>query len=343
MTLSEGDRGTIINCFKQFGWRGREICQRLKEKKWDHRTVDRNIKRYELSLTDKMKPIPGRPRTASAEQVENDFLGLTASQEEQPGTSKSLRKTSRSLGISRTTGSRISKRAKRKSVRRMATPQVPEGTVARRLTRALNLYTRYSNDRIKLLAWQDEADLTLQVRTNIQNNRIFIRGRKNDVNPDRLYHPGNKMSKKLMVSCLFSWNGMSKPFFINPQESKVNGKCFTKHLEKDLLPALNQLYPAGNGIYVQDGASSHTCSLTQNFLKEKLGRHGFVNNKQWPPKSPDLNPLDYHFWDALKEKVYEGRKEPFTSLDQLKRRVRRVWESANNDEHRKRAILQFRK
>ena len=87
----------------------------------------------------------------------------------------------------------------------------------------------------------------------------------------------------------------------------------------------------------------HTSNLVQHYLKEEFGLHGFVNKSQWPPKSPDLNPLDYWFWNALKEKVYEGRRTPFTSVTQLKRRARRVWQSAINEVHLQKSILKFKK
>jgi len=65
--------------------------------------------------------------------------------------------------------------------------------------------------------------------------------------------------------------------------------------------------------------------------------------KQWPPASPDCNPLDYHFWDKAKVKVYEGRfNQPFENEKQLKRRIRRVWNEMATDlvEIRK-ALKQF--
>ena len=86
-----------------------------------------------------------------------------------------------------------------------------------------------------------------------------------------------------------------------------------------------------------------TARREQSYLTQELGRYGFVNKNQWPPKSPDLNPLDYHFWNALKVKVYEGRREPFTSIEQLKRRVKRVWDSAINMEQVQKSVVQFKK
>ena len=109
------------------------------------------------------------------------------------------------------------------------------------------------------------------------------------------------------------------------------------------MPAFPSLYPNGKGVYVQDGASAHTSNLVQDYLRQEFGRYGFVNKKQWPPKSPDLNPLDYWFWNALIERVYEGRRTPFISIEQLKRRVRRVWTSAINKHHLEKAVLQFKK
>ena len=234
------------------------------------------------------------------------------------------------------------KKKKRKSVKRIVTPQLTDGAVVRRFTRPRNLYSRYDAERIKLLLWQDEKDFPIQVPSNRQNNRIFIRGRKSDVQPARLYHPANKFTEKIMVSCLISWNGVSKPFFVDPSKTKVDAKYFVKHLKKDLIPALHRLYPAGNGIYVQDGASAHTSNLVQNHLKKEFGRDGFVNKNQWPPKSPDLNPLDYYFWNAVKTKVYEGRREPFASVEQLKWRIKYVWDDEIDEAASHKAILQFR-
>ena len=64
---------------------------------------------------------------------------------------------------------------------------------------------------------------------------------------------------------------------------------------------------------------------------------------EWPPASPDCNPLDYHFWDKVKVKVYKNQfNQPFENEDQLKRRIRKVWKDVASDvvEIRK-ALKQF--
>ena len=343
MVFSVGDKATIINSFIDLNWRGQEICRQFKSKNWARSSVDQLIQRYEKSGSYDRTVGSSRPVSASTAENEEALLKLTESQESQPGSSMSLRKASQRIGITKSSASRISKSKNRKSVKRIVTPQLTAGAVQRRFTRSRNLYTRYNAERIKLLAWQDEKDFTLQVPSNRQNNRIFITGKKSDVNPSRLYHPANKFTKKIMVSCLISWNGVSKPFFVDPGKQKVDAKYFANHLKRDLVPALHDLYPDGDGIYVQDGASAHTSNLAQDYLKEVFGRDGFVNKNQWPPKSPDLNPLDYYFWNAVKEKVYEGRREPFTNLAQLKRRIKYVWDAAFDEEASRKAITEFRK
>ena len=92
---------------------------------------------------------------------------------------------------------------------------------------------------------------------------------------------------------------------------------------------------------MQDGATSHTADITQEHLREKFGRR-FIRKDQWLPNSPDCNPLDYFFWDAIKCKVYEGQRTPFQNLTELKKRIRKVWKDGYTVERIRKAILQFR-
>jgi len=33
----------------------------------------------------------------------------------------------------------------------------------------------------------------------------------------------------------------------------------------------------------------------------------FISPQLWPPNSPDLNPVDYHIWSKLEQRVYRTR------------------------------------
>ena len=142
----------------------------------------------------------------------------------------------------------------------------------------------------------------------------------------------------IIIQILPTENGLKFRF-----ETRVTGAYYTKHLSKDLIPACEKLYKNNDFIFMQDGATSHTSNLCQNFLKEKLGKERFVDKTEWPPKSPDLNVLDYYFWDRVQNKVYEGRTIPFDNLGQLKRRIKNVWYDTAELDEIQRSVLQFRK
>lgn len=56
-----------------------------------------------------------------------------------------------------------------------------------------------------------------------------------------------------------------------------------------------------------------------------IGRGGPV---QWPPRSPDLTPLDFFLWGRIKELVYYNEA---TSVDDLKNRIVAAFETVKND------------
>ena len=88
---------------------------------------------------------------------------------------------------------------------------------------------------------------------------------------------------------------------------------YTHHIEHDLLPECKKLYPDDDFIFMQDGATSHTSKVCQAKLRQKCPRR-FIKGIEWPPKSPDCNVLNFYFWDAVAEKVYENQRVPFKDI-----------------------------
>jgi hypothetical protein len=321
--LTTEDLCVIKVCFEQKGWRGARIVQEFPNKHWNCRTVDRTIKRLEsYASVDYRKHGAARTVTTAANQdlVETMLL----SQENQPGSHLSHRRAARRLNISRTSVRRMAKRAGIKSFSRITVSRISPAVRNRRAERCRFLYRCYKNDDVKYMCFQDEKDFTLEVPSNRQNNRVNSLGRKMDIEPQRLYHEQSRFSLKLMVSCCVSWNGKTEIFFVNPQQTKVTSEVFVEHLEQELLPACEVLFPHGDYILVLDGATSHSAKRTQDYLRTYAPR--FVSAEKWPPTSPDLNPMDYYVWDALQEKVYEGRRDPFTSLDELQTMIKECWQ-----------------
>ena len=151
---------------------------------------------------------------------------------------------------------------------------------------------------------------------------MYGKQKKSDVPDEKLFASTNKMSRKVMVSAAISWYGGTKPFFVSENGIKVNKENYCKHLKKHLFPAIKKLVKRDNWIFVQYSAPSHRSNLVQDFLEKTLKRR-FVKCVEWPSSSPDVNPLDYFFWDLAKAKVYQGRtEEPFSSEEELKTKIK---------------------
>jgi len=42
-------------------------------------------------------------------------------------------------------------------------------------------------------------------------------------------------------------------------------------------------------------------------IREVRETPDFISPDQWPPNSPDMNPVDYKIWAVMQERVYEKR------------------------------------
>jgi len=51
--------------------------------------------------------------------------------------------------------------------------------------------------------------------------------------------------------------------------------------------------------------------LNDHFPGKWIGRNGPV---EWPPRSPDLNPIDFYLWGHVKSEVFST---PVTNVDEL--------------------------
>ena len=122
-----------------------------------------------------------------------------------------------------------------------------------------------------------------------------------------------------MVSACITWYGATKSFFVNNKGLEVNAKRYKTHLEKELLPNIGDI-----------------------LALEKLNKR-FVKYSEWPPTSPDYNPLDFYFWEKVQRKVYENRfNRAFENENALKRRIRRVWlEVSRGIEEIRKALKEF--
>ena len=72
------------------------------------------------------------------------------------------------------------------------------------------------------------------------------------------------------------------------------------------------------------------------YLKNNV--HELLEPKNWPPKIPDLNPVDYAIWGILEQKVY---RKQIRNIEHLKMVIEEEWNKISQNEINK-AIEEFR-
>ncbi|CAG4939112.1 unnamed protein product [Colias eurytheme] len=104
----------------------------------------------------------------------------------------------------------------------------------------------------------------------------------------------------------------------------LNGPRFLQFLQTEYQDALSELPLTYRRrmILQLDGATAHFAVNVRNHLNDTyrtwIGRGGTI---AWPPRSPDLTPLDYFLWGTMKQKVYVNvpntKKELIEKIQQV--------------------------
>lgn len=125
------------------------------------------------------------------------------------------------------------------------------------------------------------------------------------------------------------WCGIIGDFIIGPFQlpTRLNGDQYLQFLNRDLINLLDDVpLNVRQGMwFMHDGAPPHFSVAVRNYLNEWLPDRWFGRGSEfpWPPRSPDLNPLDFFFWGHIKSLVY---KEEIHSREQL---IEKIQEATN--------------
>ncbi|KAI6650052.1 hypothetical protein LOD99_10524 [Oopsacas minuta] len=73
-------------------------------------------------------------------------------------------------------------------------------------------------------------------------------------------------------------------------------------------------------LFQQDGAPAHTAKVNQQWLRNNIP--DFISKEEWPPSSPDLNPMDFSLWSILETNACTTSHK---SIKSLKTSLPREW------------------
>ncbi|EZA55652.1 hypothetical protein X777_04294 [Ooceraea biroi] len=152
----------------------------------------------------------------------------------------------------------------------------------------------------------DEATFTLTEEVNNQNVHFW-----SDKNANWVQETHTQYPQKVNV-----WCGMIDIYLIGPLflEGNLNAQMYEGLLVDQIIPAIQNIFPNNfDHIWFQhDGAPPHFGAGSCRLLNEVFSRRRRNQNEggeDWPPRSPDLSPLDCYFCGYLKSKVYETKPQ----------------------------------
>ena len=164
------------------------------------------------------------------------------------------------------------------------------------------------------ILFTDEATFARNGITNYHNDHLWA-----EENPHGRIITRHQQQFKINV-----WAGIIGDYLIGPflLPHRLTGDGYRIFLETTLADALDNLPLAvTRGMwFMHDGAPAHFSQTVRTILNNEyrnrwIGRGGPV---PWPPRSPDLNPLDYYIWGHMKSLVYVTN---VPNVDTLRQRV----------------------
>ena len=115
--------------------------------------------------------------------------------------------------------------------------------------------------------------------------------------------------------------GKTTLHFVNPS-AKVNGEYYRNELLEMMLHEMRILAGGRYFIFQQDEARTHTANDAVAYLKDNVPE--FIEPENWPPKSPDLHPVDYSIWENLSQRVCNYQR--IRDVQHLKNLLEKKWE-----------------
>ncbi len=319
--MNKMDERCAIKLYHEKGFNEKEIIEKLKDLKISRSKVYRTVKRLRETGSIADRPRSGRPRTSRTPELINKVRCRLWRNPQQ-----SIRKMAPKVHTSLSTLQRVVKEdLGLKPYKKRKVQGLTQQQRVKRHQRAKMLLKRFANQEIDQIVYSDEKLFSVEERVNRQNVRIYAVSFEDIPEHMRTVQRFQNEDKTMV------WAGCSKKgklplVFVDPG-TKVNATYYKSHILVNVVkPQCQQMYTNGKWCFQQDSAPAHKAKICQNWCRQNLP--DFISTEEWPPSSPDLNPLDYSIWGILEARVNSTRH---TSLESLKAKLQREWDALSID------------
>lgn len=270
-----------------------------------------------------------RPRPRQRQPAIDDDERINVLLSVQENAVVSARQLAREHHISHSSVLRMLKNAKLHPYKMQMVQELIDDDPHRRVEFCDRFMTALDNHQIALqwVLFSDEATFSLHGHVNRQNCRYWA-----DENPHWMRETHTQRPRKTNVWAGIIGDRILGPFFF---DGNLTGPIYLDFLRDDVIPALRELFP--NELdpdaidarlwFQQDGAPPHYARIVRQYLDEVfpnhwIGRRGPI---EWPPRSPDLTPLDFFLWGYLKSKVYHTKPNDIAELqERIRNEIRQI-------------------
>jgi inhibitor of nuclear factor kappa-B kinase subunit alpha len=258
---------------------------------------------------------PGRPKTIRTKAAIRKIKSRVERRK-----SVSSRKIARELGISRTSVRRILKNdLELQAYKIQKEPLLTDEHKEKRMKFANWIRTNFRKEGTMNILFSDEKMFDIDGVYNSQNDRIWAANRS-EADIKGGIRQKRKFPQKVMV-----WLGVCSKG-VSPLVIFENGTVNHERYIKEVLPVAlkfgNDMF-GNDWTFQQDGARPHTHKKSQEWCAKHFP--SFIGEKDWPPNSPDLNPLDYCIWNEFAQLInWDAVTSKTTLISAVKRAVHKI-------------------